>query len=121
MVRIQSAQPKKQRKSRYNAPLHQRGRYLHAGLEKGLRDQYKRRAIRIIKGDTVRVLRGDHAGQEGVVDKVDTVRLRIIVHGISVNKADGTEVPRPVDPSNLRITKLNLEDPRREAKIGGRS
>ena len=121
MVRLQSAQPKKQRRARYNAPHHQRGKYMHAGLEKSLREQYKRRAIRVIKGDTVRVLRGDHAGHEGVVDKVDMVRYRVIVHGVSVNKADGTEVPRPVDPSNLRITKLNLDDPRREEKLGGES
>ena len=39
---------------------------------------------------------------------------------ISSLKADGTEVPRPIDPSNVQITKLNLKDERREARIEGR-
>ena len=42
-----------------------------------------------------------------------------MVDGVSVKKADGTEVPRPVDPSNVMITDLNLEDKRREQKLSG--
>jgi len=96
-----------------------RGSLLHAALSKELQGKYKRRSIRVIKGDTVKVIRGDHAGSTGLVDFVITKSARIVVDGVSVKKADGTEVPRPVDPSNVVITELNLDDKLREQKLSG--
>lgn len=117
MVRIESKQPRKQRKARYTAPLHLRGALLSAPLSNELRGEYRRRSVRVIKGDTVKVLRGESAGTEGVVETVDTGRYRIVVEGVSVPKADGTEMPRPIDPSNVQITKLNLKDAKRVEKL----
>lgn len=119
MVRIVSKQPRKQRKARFNAPNHTRGRFLSASLSPELRGKYNSRRARVVKGDTVKVLRGDYAGEEGVVDSVDMKTCRLIVHGVMVTKADGTEVPRPIDPSNVQITKLNLKDRLREERLGG--
>lgn len=119
MVRIISSQPRKQRKARYNAPHHMRGSLLHAPLSKELREKYKRRSIRVIKGDKVKVLRGDHSGTEGLVDLIITNKAKIVVDGVSVKKADGTEVPRPVDPSKVMIIEINSEDKKREEKLGG--
>ena len=119
MVRIASTQPRKQRKARYNAAHHERGSLLHAPLSKELREKYNQRSIRVIKGDTVKVLRGDSAGTVGPVDFVLAKKAQIVVDGVSVKKADGTEVPRPIDPSNVVVTVLNLEDKRREQKLGG--
>ncbi|HNS82969.1 MAG TPA: 60S ribosomal protein L26, partial [Methanolinea sp.] len=51
-------------------------------------------------------------------DEVDTRKSRIVVQGVSIPKSDGTEMPRPVSPSNVQITKLNLKDPRRAASLG---
>lgn len=119
MVRIASKQPRKQRKARYNAPHHMRGSLLHAPLSLELREKYNQRSVRVIKGDTVKVTRGDHAGKEGVVDFVVTKDTKIVVDGVSVKKADGTEVPRPIDPSNVVVIELNLEDKQREQKLSG--
>ncbi len=113
-----SSQPRKQRKAQANAPLHERGKALSALLARDLREQYKRRHLRVVKGDTVKVLRGDHRGEEGVVDEVDVKHSRILVHGVSIPKADSTEVPRPVHASNVQITKLNLKDGKRAEKLG---
>jgi len=87
-------------------------------LAGSLREEYHTRSVRVVKGDTVKVLRGESAGTEGLVDGVDTKKYRIIVQGVSVPKSDGTEMPRPVDPSNVQITKLNLKDPKRAEKLG---
>jgi len=119
MVRIASKQPRKQRQARYNAPPHARGSLLHAPLADDLRKKYEKRTFRVVKGDTVRVTRGDHAGKEGLVDYVLPGKTKIVVDGVSVKKADGTEVPRPIDPSNVVIIKLNLEDRKREEKLVG--
>ena len=119
MVRVISSQPRKQRKARYQADAHERGSFLSAPLSKALRGQYGRRSLRVITGDTVKMKRGSSAGHEGLVDEVDTKQLKIWVHGVTGTKADGTEVPRPVDPSKVEIVKLNLKDARRSAKLSG--
>jgi len=114
MVRIASKQPRKQRKARYNAPLHQRGSLMHSALAKDLKEKYQKRSARVINGDTVKVMRGSYAGHEGLVESVLMKKLQIIIDGVVVKKADGTEVPRPVDPSNVMIMRLNLDDNHRE-------
>jgi large subunit ribosomal protein L24 len=113
-----SSQPRKQRKAQAEAPLHERTRTLSAPLAPALREEYKKRHLRVVKGDTVKVTRGDHRGEEGVVDEVDVKRARLLVHGVSITKADNTEVPRPVHPSKVQITKLNLKDRLRSGKLG---
>jgi len=118
MARIKSKQPRKQRKARYNAPSHVRTKYLNAPLSEALKEQYKKKTLRVIKGDTVKVTRGDFVGSEGVVDAVNTGKSKIIVHGVTSTKADGTEVPRAIDTSNVQLTKLKLDDKRRVTKLG---
>jgi large subunit ribosomal protein L24 len=118
MARLESSQPRKQRKARYNAPSHVNTKFLNAPLSDTLKEQYKKKTLRVVKGDTVKISRGDFVGDEGLVDAVDTKNSKLIIHGVSSTKADGTEVPRPVDASNVQITKLNLADKRRVAKLG---
>ena len=117
MVRIESEQPRKQRKARYQAPSHVKTKYLNAPLSAVLKEKYKKKTLRVIKGDTVKVTRGDFVGDEGLVDAVDTKKSKIVVHGVSLTKADATEVPRLIDASNVQITKLNLTDTRRQEKL----
>jgi large subunit ribosomal protein L24 len=111
---MKSTQPRKQRKERFTAPLHTRQKYMHSILSKELRVELKRRNAQVRKGDTVKVMRGDHAGVEGEVEGVDLKKTLIKVTGVSNFRADGTEVPRQIHPSNVMITKLNLEDGERE-------
>ena len=113
-----SSQPRKQRRAQATAPLHERNRALAAPLAPALREQYKRKHLRVVKGDTVKLMRGDHRGEEGVVDEVDVKHAIILIHGVSITKADNTEVPRPVRPSKVQITKLNLKDRIRAEKVG---
>lgn len=56
-----SNQPRKQRKARYTAPLHIKQKYMGALLSKDLREKYGSRSANVIVGDTVKLMRGDHA------------------------------------------------------------
>ena len=118
MVRIESHQPRKQRKARYTAASHEKSKFLNAPLSSALQERYGKKTLRVVTGDTVKLTRGDYTGDEGVVDLVDTGKAKLTVHGVSLTKADGTEVPRVVDASKVQITKLNLNDKRREEKLG---
>ena len=105
-----SRQPRKQRKRQANAPLHERHKFVRATLSEDLREEYDQRNVRVNAGDTVEVMRGDHAGVEGEVLAVDLKDSVIHVEDVSIERADGEEVPRPLPASNVRVTALNLED-----------
>lgn len=114
-----SRQPRKQRKNRAEAPLHERHDQVRAPLSDDLREEYGRRSVRVNAGDTVEVTRGDFAGETGEIATVDLKDAVVHVEGITLERADGEEVPRPLDASNLRVTDLDLEDPRREDRLEG--
>jgi large subunit ribosomal protein L24 len=110
-------QPRKQRNQRRDAPLHERQKHVRAPLTPELREEYGQRNVRVNAGDTVEVMRGDHAGTEADVAEVDLRSEAVLVEEVTVEKADGEEVLRPLDASNVRVVELDLEDGRREARL----
>ncbi|WP_135828259.1 50S ribosomal protein L24 [Halorussus halobius] len=112
-------QPRKQRTQTERAPLHERHEQVKATLADDLREEFDARSVRVNAGDTVEVLRGDFAGEEGEVVDVDLRDAVVHVEDVTLEKADGEEVPRPLDASNLRVTDLDLDDDRREARLRG--
>lgn len=111
---ISSIQPRKQRKYRYNAPLHVRQKFVSAHLSKELRKEYSKRSIGVRKDDEVAVLVGEHKGKKGKVTRVDLNKGKIYIENLKVRKVSGREVQAPVDPSNVVITKLALDDKERK-------
>ncbi len=112
-----SKKPRKQRKYRVNAPLHIKGKFLNAVLSKELRKKYGKRSLRVRKGDKVRIMRGSFMKKEGAIEKVDTKKGVVYVSKIEVEKKEGSKVPRPIQPSNVMILELNLDDKRRKEKL----
>ena len=112
-----SKQPHKQRNRRARAPLHERHKQVRATLAGDLRGEYGQRSVRVNAGDTVEVLRGDFAGETGEVQRVDLADAEIFVEGVVVESADGEELPKALDASNVRVTELTLDDERREARL----
>jgi large subunit ribosomal protein L24 len=115
---LSSTQPRKQRKFRFNAPLHIKGKFLRARLSKELSKKHATRNVRVRKGDKVRLMRGQFKGTTGTVDAVDLARERIYVSGVALVKKDGGKVPYPIHPSNVQIIEL-AEDKRRFKKTTG--
>ncbi len=112
-----SKQPRKQRKSLYNAPLHIRRKLLTAPLSKELREKYGIKRLPVRKGDEVRIVRGSYAGMEGKVNRVDLKKIRIYIDGVTRERADGTPVFVPIHPSKVEIIKLDLSDKERRKII----
>ncbi|MEM1644290.1 MAG: 50S ribosomal protein L24 [Ignisphaera sp.] len=109
-VKLISKQPRKQRKILFNLPLHRRWHLLNALLSPELRKDLGIKRLVIRKGDVVRILRGDWKGHEGKVIRIDMKRSRIYVEGVTVKKADGTDVYYPIHPSKVMIVKLGEVD-----------
>jgi large subunit ribosomal protein L24 len=112
-----STQPRKQRKYRYNAPLHVKQKILHVHLSPELRKKYGFRNVQIKKGDKVKILKGKFAKKEGKVEKVSLKREKVFVTGIEVIKKEGTKLPAPLTHSNLMIIDLDLSDKKRKQKL----
>lgn len=113
-----SKKPTKQRNYVKKAPIHIRSKLLGSHLSKDLRQKLKTRSLRPRKGDKVKVIRGQHKGKTGAVDRVNTKRAKIYVTGVEFTKKDGSKAMYPVHPSNLIITELQA-DKRRLQKPEG--
>jgi large subunit ribosomal protein L24 len=113
---ISSKKPNKQRKYRFNAPLHIRGDFMNVHLSKDLRSKQGTRAVRVRTGDKVRVMRGQFKGQEGKVEEVNMKTLKVYVEKVSHTKRDGTKARYPIQPSNLLLVELFSDDKKRFAK-----
>jgi large subunit ribosomal protein L24 len=112
-----SEQPRKQRQRAAEADLHERHAQVQATLDGDLREEFDQRSVRVATGDTVEVMRGDFAGEEAEVAEVDLKDAAVYVEDVTVEAADGEEIPRPLDASNLRVVDLDLEDDARRERL----
>lgn len=87
-------------------------------LSKELREKHQRRAVRPVKGDGVRIVRGGFKGIEGKITRVDTKLGKVFVEGVTREKiAGGKTGAVPIDASKVVITSLNTEDKARKTRI----
>ena len=68
------------------------------------------RRVPVRTGDRVRVMRGEFAGLEGKVERVEYSTGRIFVEGMSREKTAGASSKLPVHSSKVLVTELNLSD-----------
>ena len=114
---MKSIKPRKQRKELFNAPLHKKRKWISAHLEENLLLKYDKRGIPVVKGDTIRVMRGSFKGHKDKVARVNVGKRYVEIEGLTMTKADGKKIAKPVHASNLLITKLNLTDKWRRKKL----
>lgn len=109
--------PSKQRLRLYNAPAHMRHKLMSAHLAPDLIKSQGVKSLPVRKGDTVRIVRGDHEGFEGKISNVDLKNYRIFLEGLTREKVDGTVIFVSVHPSKVLVKNLNLDDRWRKSTI----
>lgn len=112
-----SKQPRKQRKYIAKAPLNARKKLMSSNLSKELRKKYEKRNFPIKKGDVVKIMRGIFKKRTGKITEVDLKNLKVVIEGIQIKKRDGSKANIKMQPSNLQITELNLEDRKRKESL----
>ena len=112
-----SKKPRKQRKFRLGAPLHVKQKFVHTHLSKDLRKKYSKRSIGLRKGDKIKIMQGQFRKHEGKVERIDLKKTRVFVNGVEITKKDGTKKMLSLNPSNLMITELNLDDKFRQKSL----
>ncbi|MCK5547766.1 MAG: 50S ribosomal protein L24 [Thermoplasmata archaeon] len=122
MARNVSIKARKKRQALANAPLHRMRKNLGTHLSpKYLEDEkvdYPRSAV-VKKGDLVKIMRGSEKGKEGKVTDIDMKTGKVAIEGITIAKADGSQVERYTHASNIMITKILLDDSWRKKKLEG--
>ena len=120
MKRPTSKKKRVQHKWIARMPLHCKQNVMHSMLSPELKKKYGRNSVQVRKGDMVKVLRGNFSGSSGQVTGVRLKDTKVYVQGVTVKKADGTDVERPLHPSNLMVTEL-FEDDKNRRKIISRN
>jgi large subunit ribosomal protein L24 len=100
-----------------NLKKHQIDNDIRSPLADNLRTEYHKRNARVIKGDTVKVLRGEYKNVEGKVERVKTDRSTLFIEGIQREASKGGKVKVQIHSSNVMITSLSLQDKKRENVI----
>lgn len=104
----------------YRATIQTRNKQLASPLSKDLQKKYGKRNVRVIEGDTVRILRGEFKGVDGKVEKVSAPSNSITVAGIKKEKTKGDKFDVYINSSNVVVTALNTDDKWRMSKLEGK-
>ncbi|HSA98872.1 MAG TPA: 50S ribosomal protein L24 [Candidatus Nitrosotenuis sp.] len=104
----------------YQATAVVKSKQLSSHLSKELQKKYTKRSIRVIEGDTIRVLRGEFRGVTGKITKVSTQKNGVSVEGVKKEKLKGGNLDVFIHPSNLIVTDLNTEDKWRQNRLEGK-
>jgi len=105
----------------YRAVNNVRNKQIGAALSKQLRQKYHRRSIRIVNGDTVKILRGEYKGIDGKVTKISLEKNSVAVEGVQREKLKGGKIDLYIHSTNTVITSLNTEDSWRIKKLEHKS
>lgn len=114
---MKSEKGRKQRKAQKNANNHTRRKMMSATLAGNLRKKYGVKSFPVREGDEVEIMRGGFAGTINKVAKVDRRKQRIFIENVTVKKADESQEPYGIHPSNVRILNLELSDAWRKRKL----
>ncbi len=104
----------------YLATYQTRSKQLGSALSKDLHKKYGKRSIRVVEGDSVKIVRGEYKGVDGKISKVSTQKSTVSIEGIKKEKTKGDKFDVYIHTSNLLVTSLNSEDKWRMAKIEGK-
>jgi large subunit ribosomal protein L24 len=104
----------------YNATFHTRSKQLSSQLSEDLRKKYGKKSVRVIEGDSIKIVRGEFKGVDGKISKVSTKKSSVSVEGVKKEKTKGDKFDVYIHTSNLLVTGLNTEDKWRIAKLEGK-
>jgi large subunit ribosomal protein L24 len=91
-----------------------------SNLADNLKKQYNKKSTSVVKGDTVRIMRGEYKGVEGKVEKINTDKGKLSIEGVQREKIKGGQVKVLIHASNVKISSLNMDDNYRKNKFGNK-
>jgi len=105
----------------YYATMQTASAQMSCVLSKDLRKKYGKRSIRVVEGDSVKVIRGEFNGVDGKVTKVSTANNGLTIEGVKKEKLKGDKFDVYIHTSNIEVTGLNTDDKWRINKLEGKN
>jgi len=93
------------------------GSLVCSNLDDNLKKQYNKKSTSVVKGDTVRIMRGEYKGVEGKVEKINANKGKLSIEGVQREKIKGGQVKVLIHASNVKISSLNMNDNYRKNKL----
>jgi len=104
----------------YRATMATRSKQLGSPLSKELQEKYGKRSMRVVLGDTVKVMRGEYRGVDGKISKISILDNSVAIEGVKKEKSKGEKFDVLIRSTNVVITNLNLDDHWRKTKLEGK-
>ncbi len=104
----------------YQATYKTKSKQLGSALSKDLHKKYGKRSVRVIEGDSVKILRGEFKEVDGKVAKISTEKSSVAIEGVKKEKTKGDKFDVYIHTSNLVVTSLDTEDKWRIMKLEGK-
>ena len=105
----------------YRATFNVKSKQLTSPLSNELRKKYSRKSVRVVEGDSVKIVRGEFKGVDGKISEVSTAKNSVAIEGIKKEKTKGDKFDVYIHTSNLLVTGLNTDDKWRIKKIERKS
>ena len=104
----------------YHPTFHTRSKQLGSQLSEELRKKYGKKSVRVIEGDSIKIVRGEFKGVDGKISKVSTKKSSVAIEGVKKEKTKGDKFDVYIHTSNLLVTGLNTDDKWRIEKLEGK-
>ena len=104
----------------YRASYATKSKQVSSPLSKDLKKKYSKNSVRIIEGDSVKIVRGEFKGVDGKVASISIEKSSIAIEGVKKEKTKGDKFDVYVHTSNVIVTGLNTDDKWRMAKLEGK-
>ncbi|MCI4433504.1 MAG: 50S ribosomal protein L24 [Nitrosopumilus sp.] len=104
----------------YHPTFNTKSKQLGSHLSKELQKKYGKKSVRVIEGDTVKIVRGEFKGVDGKISRVSTQKSSVAIEGVKKEKTKGDKFDVYIHASNLLVTSLNTEDKWRIVKLEGK-
>lgn len=101
----------------YKAARHIKSKQLGSHLSTSLQEKYGKRSVRVVKGDNVKIARGEFRGLGGKINAVFTNTGMITLDSIKKEKTKGDKFDVPIHTTNITVTALNTDDKWRMARL----
>ncbi len=104
----------------YRASHVLKSKQVSSHLSKELKKKFSKNSIRIVEGDSVKIVRGEFKGVDGKVSKISIQKNSLVIEGVKKEKTKGEKFDVHIHSSNVIVTGLNTDDKWRTSKLEGK-
>jgi large subunit ribosomal protein L24 len=104
----------------YRASHVTKSKQIASPLSKELQKKYTKKSVRVVEGDSIKIVRGEFIGVDGKIAEISVLKSSLAIEGVKKEKTKGDKFDVFVHSSNVIVTGLNSDDKWRISKLEGK-